>query len=987
MANYSPYDYNYGDFADYQMPETEEERQRRLAAEAAKRTPVKQVITTDPETGQQTMTISGDVRDLGPENTLTPTVYGAGQGSQAAMPVGVDTGALFNRMIQQESGGQQYDRRGKILTSPKGALGVAQIMPATALNPGYGVRPASIQEISTPEGNRAFGERYYQGLLNYFGGDVTKATAAYNGGPGRVSRNAAANAGQLNVTQLPAETQQYLSAVRPTAAAQPVVTAAQLGSQSFPMARGPAVPESGPADNVVVMTPSMLIPPVGVAAAQPVETVISPAAPAADTGVRPGAVLGAGGTATQEGAAGEAAAQQAMVEANNRFVAAQERPENMVALAQDSAAQPWLRALARDQVVENLTQAREKEKATREVEAARQDPNALARMLQAKSSEQGSYAKAMLFSILGMEKSAADEAAKLGIGSRWSTVTDTNGRAALIKVRSDGVPMEGYDSTGRQLSSTDLVAVMGAGQRKLDIVGGTYVNDTTGEVGRVVTDKNTGTSYIQTDTGRLPMAGFRPQGSGGTLDMQRVAAIQKQNIDLAGDWAKTQMRIQGAGPEAANKYIGEFNAKYGTNFSAQQLSGPPPQIDMTTGRMTVGATAVAPAAAAAPGTVMAPVAPAAPAAAAPAAAAPAAPAAAGVSGAAPLPGSPAAAAAAQGAVVPGGAARVSTAGKSPAQIVADQEAAVRAEQEARVARELALKEEIAKREAENKKRLALEEAEGKKPIEVSTAEQKNFVEKVIPEIQKKGEDGRFIADTRRTQVGMLTGPNSAIMGIYRGSGSGYDKARAVIRDAVAGAYSGQEGGIKLSEDLRGISIPEQQLSALREFAQLNTGINAKTLAENAGEGPKSDADMKLNQQANMSNIGDLPAFAALSGLTRSQFAGDINKRKQDFLNSNREQYKTQSQLEGAWSKEKDLLNRQYESIYRARLNYIDAQMVQKFGQDWRKKPNNDTVDFYRNASIHSFNVLPTPNYDPQTMKFVYPTQQSKIAAMRAITGR
>jgi hypothetical protein len=62
-------------------------------------------------------------------------------------------------------------------------------------------------------------------------------------------------------------------------------------------------------------------------------------------------------------------------------------------------------------------------------------------------------------------------------------------------------------------------------------------------------------------------------------------------------------------------------------------------------------------------------------------------------------------------------------------------------------------------------------------------------------------------------------------------------------------------------------------------------------------------------------------------------------------------------------------------------------MVQKFGQDWRKKPNDDTVDFYRNASIHSFNVLPTPNYDPQTQKFVYLTQQSKIAAMRAITGK
>jgi hypothetical protein len=122
-------------------------------------------------------------------------------------------------------------------------------------------------------------------------------------------------------------------------------------------------------------------------------------------------------------------------------------------------------------------------------------------------------------------------------------------------------------------------------------------------------------------------------------------------------------------------------------------------------------------------------------------------------------------------------------------------------------------------------------------------------------------------------------------------------------------------------------------------------------------------------------------------LTRSQFAGDVNKRKQDFVLANRDRYQTQSQVEAAWSKEKDMLNRQYESIYRERLNYIDAQMVQKFGRDWRKRPNDETQGFYRDASIHSFNVLPTPNYDVQTQKFVYPTQQSKLAAMRAITGR
>ena len=125
----------------------------------------------------------------------------------------VNPADVFGRMVQVESGGQQFNKSGGILTSPKGAQGLAQIMPATAANPGFGVKPATPEEIATPEGNRAFGERYFQGLLKYFNGDVAKATAAYNGGAGRVERNIQANQGQMNTAQLPKETQDYLQKV------------------------------------------------------------------------------------------------------------------------------------------------------------------------------------------------------------------------------------------------------------------------------------------------------------------------------------------------------------------------------------------------------------------------------------------------------------------------------------------------------------------------------------------------------------------------------------------------------------------------------------------------------------------------------------------------------------------------------------------------------------------------------------------------------
>ena len=56
--------------------ETEEERRKRLAAEAAgeEPTPVKETRTTDPVTGQVKLKIEGSEQDLSAANPLTPTV-------------------------------------------------------------------------------------------------------------------------------------------------------------------------------------------------------------------------------------------------------------------------------------------------------------------------------------------------------------------------------------------------------------------------------------------------------------------------------------------------------------------------------------------------------------------------------------------------------------------------------------------------------------------------------------------------------------------------------------------------------------------------------------------------------------------------------------------------------------------------------------------------------------------------------------------------
>jgi soluble lytic murein transglycosylase-like protein len=79
---------------------------------------------------------------------------------------------LLSALVWQES------RWNPSAISPKGAIGLAQLMPGTARD--LGVNPAD------PAANLIGGARYLRQLLDQFDGDVERALAAYNAGPGRV---------------------------------------------------------------------------------------------------------------------------------------------------------------------------------------------------------------------------------------------------------------------------------------------------------------------------------------------------------------------------------------------------------------------------------------------------------------------------------------------------------------------------------------------------------------------------------------------------------------------------------------------------------------------------------------------------------------------------------------------------------------------------------------------------------------------------------
>ena len=150
------------------------------------------VVRTDPRTGRLIRTV---VREHPAISRITPGV------PSARLTAAVDriaqqnqlSARLIHSVIQVES---NYDPDA---VSPKGALGLMQLIPSTA-------RRFGVADVFDPEDNVQGGARYLKYLLGLYKGDEALALAAYNAGEGAVSRYGGVPPYQ--------ETQDYVARVR-----------------------------------------------------------------------------------------------------------------------------------------------------------------------------------------------------------------------------------------------------------------------------------------------------------------------------------------------------------------------------------------------------------------------------------------------------------------------------------------------------------------------------------------------------------------------------------------------------------------------------------------------------------------------------------------------------------------------------------------------------------------------------------------------------
>ena len=385
--------------------ETEEERRKRLAAEAAgeEPTPVKETRTTDPVTGQVKLKIEGSEQDLSAANPLTPTVVAP------KPPAAPELGAGYAGSALTPQFNFQSPAQTSAPTQPV-APPMPQPMAQTQMSQPQ-VQQPRLQTVAAPAVPLAPTNQNLSGVQV---GDISDSA------PG---------------------------------------TQVTLGNGSMGIVGANGTIQAAPSQTVTPVAP--------VAPTNPVQTV--PGAPAANAApvtqtATTANVVPEGGFASTLGSV------QVQPHVEN-FLKNQNNVNELAKLRIDQNTPDWLKRAAGKQEYDQLKYQYDTDRVKKEIEDAAKTNNTtkLARMFTDKK-EDGSIAKAFLYSLIGYNSGAAAEVEKIqnarGIGATWQA-GQIGSDSVAIKVNKDGSVKEGLftsgDRAGQALSPEEMALTYGQG--------------------------------------------------------------------------------------------------------------------------------------------------------------------------------------------------------------------------------------------------------------------------------------------------------------------------------------------------------------------------------------------------------------------------------------------------------------------------------------------------------------------------------------------
>jgi len=170
-----------------------------------------------------------------------------------------------------------------------------------------------------------------------------------------------------------------------------------------------------------------------------------------------------------------------------------------------------IKSQANQMFVQDYQNERAKQQAMEKLQTA--TPNDIARYMQEKTKDEGSYLKAILFKRLGLTELAEQEQEKLSPTLKAASVTDsTTGQRYTAYRNKQGEIVKAFNTEGQTAGQDEIArlsaATLPTSAHQLPAVHGSPVQNAQGQTGLLMYDPQTQSSYVQVGNQRLAPTGW-----------------------------------------------------------------------------------------------------------------------------------------------------------------------------------------------------------------------------------------------------------------------------------------------------------------------------------------------------------------------------------------------------------------------------------------------------------------------------------------------